>query len=109
MKRTQLKQIISSAARDCQPRDHDRLVAAADEIDRVAIGTFVITDPEFACGCPAEVAGYYDREAESFVKDLSNSVKNEITDFIVRFDDDPIWVEEATDLNTYQQYVDIED
>jgi hypothetical protein len=84
MKRTKLRNIISKACEIAEINEADtkRLVATADEINFIAVGTYQTQDPTGkVCGCPATVAGFYDpanaldREEDGWSPSASEEVK----------------------------------
>lgn len=88
MKCAALKQIITEAAADagCNPSETERLVATADQIDRVAVGEFFIREPGYSCGCPATVAGFWDPDAHNGIGGWVAGTSNQVAAFPQHFD-----------------------
>lgn len=88
MYRNTLRSFIHTAASEagCSETEVARLVGAADEIERVAIGSYEIVTPGFKCGCPATVAGYFNPMADDGVDPWSEDASRAVRSFPRYFD-----------------------
>ena len=93
IKRDHLRDIIAKAAADvgCPQHEVEKLVASADNIDKVAVGRFAARAGAEVCGCPATNAGYYIRnnpnvvDAGHWAKGTSDEIKKFPLEFDGRF------------------------
>jgi hypothetical protein len=110
MKRNKLRAIINTACdrAEVDAEERKRLKAAADDINRIAVGSFTIREPGLECGCPATVAGYWVVSDEHPDGNWSEDASHAIQKFPHHFD---AQIEHDTTLRTpyAQEYIEVED